>query len=135
MRSLSKLAFVAVAAASSVLALAATAGAVAGVRDCAVVRVSTAGGKAAFEATDLTTLGVSCRAARELADAVGRHVLLAADPPGGKYDACMLTSRICSAIGFSCHGQLKTRRPYALTERCTRGRAIVRWRELDFDYR
>jgi hypothetical protein len=93
------------------------------------------GGKVVFEATGVTARGVSCRTARELASKVGRHVLLAANPPGGRYDACMLTSRICSAMDFMCRGHSMTRRPFALTERCTRGEALVRWRELDFDYR
>lgn len=115
--------------------LAPTAHAGAGVRSCAIVRVSTDGGKVVFEATAVTARGVSCGAARELAGKVGRHILLAANPPGGKYDACMLTSRICSAMGFMCRGRSMTRPPNALTERCTRGRALVRWRELDFDHR
>jgi hypothetical protein len=38
-------------------------------------------------------------------------------------------------MGFTCRGHSMTLRSYALTERCTRGGALVRWRELDFDYR
>jgi hypothetical protein len=134
---MSKVVLAAAVASLSVVVLAPTADAGAGVRSCAIVRVSTDGGKAVFEATGITARGVSCGTARDLAGKVGRHVLLAANPPGGKYDACMLTTRICSAMGFMCRGHSMTRRPYALTERCTRGGALVlvRWRELDFDYR
>ncbi|MGO9972975.1 MAG: hypothetical protein ACLP01_09240 [Solirubrobacteraceae bacterium] len=132
---MSKVVLAAAVAFMSVVVLAPTANAGAGVRSCGLVRVSTDGGKAVFEATSITARGVPCGTARELAGKVGHHVLLAANPPGGKYDACMLTTRMCSAMGFMCRGRSMTRRPYALTERCTHGGALVRWRELDFDYR
>jgi hypothetical protein len=92
------------------------------------------GGNVVFEARGIVTRGASCGVARRLARDVGRHVLIGANPPGGRYDACMLTTRICFADGFACRGHSATRPPYALTERCVRGAGTVRWREFDFDY-
>ena len=108
----------------------------AGVKSCAIVRVSIDDGTAVFEATAIAARGVSCSTARELAGTVGRHVLLAADPPGGKYDACTPASPHLHRDGFPRRGYSTTRRPYSLTERRTCvGKHLVRWRELDFDYR
>jgi hypothetical protein len=101
---------------------------------CPNVKVTAGGGTAVFEARSITARGASCRAARKLAHDVGRHVLKAVNPPGGKYDACMLTTRRCSADGFACRGHTARRPPYALTEACTRASATVRWREFDSDY-
>lgn len=97
---------------------------------CPRVRVTTGHGTNIFEARGITAQRASCRVARKLAHDVGEHVLIAVNPPGGRYDACMLTSRVCVADGFACRGHFVNR---SLTERCVRGRAVVRWSEFDED--
>jgi hypothetical protein len=99
-----------------------------GAKSCRMVRVIAGHGLLVTEGRSITARGVSCAVARKVAVRVFRYVDSRFNTPAGVHDRC-LRHRICSALGFACHAHFG----HAMNEKCTRGAAVVRWREFDFD--